>query len=112
MSHTACGTLPGSPFANVCYDLLGTRIMTECEQELLKLNLVLRLPTPDLDTPPIHAQQHADQETSASDASFVDDNVIAVFSEDPHELEPRVSAACAVVVNVFAYQGMILNQGP
>ena len=111
-SITACNTLPGSPFANVAYDLLAKRVLDECEAELDARGLLTSLPAATGRRIACAGREAAPAErVNMSETSFVDDNAFFVFTERPEELRSKVGATAQTIDDVFATHGLSLGYG-
>ena len=113
VSITACGTLPGSPFANVVYDLLATRVLNECERELKRQGLVIQLPAPAKhQIKSIARPTQYEGTVDVTETSFVDDNAFFIFSEHADTHSNRTRAATETIDSIFAAHALSLGYGP
>ena len=107
--HTHKGTKPGTPCADLIFNLLEARVTKALHDELAQQGLVefvawsgdnnyfLAPPTQDAD------------QVAIPDVTFADDSVLMVMSPYAVELVPRLISVANVATAVYAKHGLILN---
>ena len=94
-TQTTRGTRPGSPMADIGFNLLMARVLAQLQQDLLNT--------------PLYCQGREALNVDIPPVAWVDDLAVPITTASPEHLEPLMGQVLLCVHAVFARHGMTLN---